>query len=76
MDFISNQYRHGKTILAIGASKALLEQAGVPATLANGKPDPGIVVGTAARSERALEDFITAMGKHRHPEREAGALAS
>jgi catalase len=76
MDFIANQYRHGKTILAIGASKALLDLAGVDATLANGKPDPGILVGAAAKSERAVKDFITAMGKHRHPEREAGALAS
>jgi catalase len=76
MDFISNQYRHGKTILAIGASKALLESAGVRATLANGEPDPGIVLGSAPKAERAVASYITALGRHRHPEREAGALAS
>jgi catalase len=75
MDFISNQYRHGKTILAMGASKALIERAGIAATLASGEPDPGIHVGTAAKAERVLADFITALGRHRHPERETGALA-
>jgi catalase len=76
MDFISNQYRHGKTILAIGSSQALLERAGVAAKLANGEPDPGIVLGGGAKAERALADFVTALGKHRHPEREAGAPAA
>jgi catalase len=76
MDFISNQFRHGKTLLAIGASKALLERAGASASLANGEPDPGILFGASANAERAAADFIAALGKHRHPEREAGALAS
>ncbi len=75
MDFISNQHRHGKTLLALGASKALMAQAGASPTLASGEADPGIVIGTAAKAERAVADFITALGKHRHPEREAGALA-
>jgi catalase len=74
-DFISNQHRHGKTLLALGASKALMAQAGASPTLASGEADPGIVIGTAAKAERAVADFITALGKHRHPEREAGALA-
>jgi len=76
MDFISNQVRHGKTILALGASKALLDRAGVAATLASGEADPGIVMGAAAKADRAVADFITALGKHRHPEREAGALTT
>jgi catalase len=75
MDFISNQFRHGKTLLAIGASKALLEQAGASASLANGEPDPGILVGTAAKAKSVAADFIAALGRHRHPEREAGTLA-
>jgi len=75
MDFISNQHRHGKTLLALGASKALIEQAGVSPTLASGEADPGIVIGAAAKAAPAVTDFITALGKHRHPEREAGALA-
>jgi len=75
MDFISNQYRHGKTLLAIGASKALFERAGVTTALANGETDPGVLAGAAANAQGAVADFITALGRHRHPEREAGALA-
>jgi len=74
MDFISNQFRHGKTLLAIGAAKALLERAGAGASLASGEPDPGIVIGAAAETEHAAAVFIAALGRHRHPEREAGAL--
>ena len=73
MDFISNQYRHGKTLLALGASKALLERAGVQAMLTDGSPDPGVLTGTAGKVDRAVANFIAALGKHRHPEREAGA---
>ena len=59
-----------KTILAIGESKTLLEQAGASATLADGEADPGIVIGGAAKADHAVADFIAASGKHRHPERE------
>jgi len=76
MDFISNQHRHGKTLLALGASKALLKQAGVAPTLANGDADPGIVMGAAAKAASVVADYITALGRHRHPEREAAAMAS
>jgi len=74
MDFICNQYRHGKTILALGASKALLEQAGVALNLSNGEADPGIVLHPAGKGKPAVVDFIAALVRHRHPEREAGAL--
>ena len=74
MDFISNQYRHGKTILALGASKTLTERAGVATTLANGDADPGILLGDPAHAGQATKGFITALGKHRHSEREAGAV--
>jgi catalase len=73
MDFISNQYRHGKTILALGASQALLERVGVKETMKNGQRDPGILNDNLAMAEKAIEGFIIALGKHRHPEREAGA---
>lgn len=72
MDFISNQHRHGKTILALGAAKALLDQAGVQATLPDGRPDPGLLVDdSAGASSGAVAGFVAALGKHRHPEREA-----
>ncbi len=70
MDFIAQQYRHGKTILAIGASKALLEHAGVKGLLANGKADPGIVITGATQAEHSVAVYISALGRHRHPERE------
>jgi catalase len=75
MDFISNQYRHGKTLLALGASKTLLDAAGVKATLDNGEPDPGILTGSAAKVDGVMASFISALGKHRHPQREAPAAA-
>ena len=75
MDFIANQYRHGKTILALGATKALLDKAGVAAKLSSGGPDPGIVMAPSAKAVDAAAAFISALGKHRHPEREAGAAA-
>ena len=74
MDFISNQYRHGKTLLVLGASTTLIERAGVAPTLASGDADPGIVVGESANAGQAIKGFIKALGKHRHPEREAGAV--
>jgi catalase len=70
MDFISNQYRHGKTILVLGASKTLMEKASIPMTLANGDADPGLVPGLASMSDHAAAKFVAALGRHRHSERE------
>jgi catalase len=42
-EFIKDQYRHAKPILAIGAGRALVENAGVPAMLPSGDPDPGLL---------------------------------
>jgi catalase len=75
MDFISNQHRHGETLLALGASRALFEQAGVAVTLPGGKKDPGLFVASAAKAGGAVLEFIEALGKHRHPERELAAAA-
>jgi catalase len=70
MDFISNQYRHGKTILALGVSKGLLEKGMISMTLVNGDADPGLVLGLADKADHAAAQFIAALGQHRHPERE------
>jgi catalase len=69
-EFVTNQYRHGKTLLALGASKTLLETAGIATTLASGAPDPGIVLASADTLGDGAAAFIAAVGKHRHPERE------
>jgi len=68
MEFITNQYRHGKTILALGAGKALLDKAGVSARLPSGKPDSGVLVGKG--TPLMIAAYIEAVGRHRHPARE------
>ena len=70
MEFIKDQYRHGKTILALGASKSLLAQAGVPLTLPDGKPDPGLILAASDKAQAAAATFIQGVAHHRHPERE------
>ncbi len=66
-EFIKDQYRHCKPILALGAGARLLEKAGIPRKLPDGADDPGIL-----RFEQAGEtmpDFIEAIARHRHFER-------
>ncbi|HEX5803848.1 MAG TPA: catalase, partial [Azospira sp.] len=70
-EFVTNQYRHGKTILALGAAQALLDQAGIAADLAPGKPDPGLLTAGVDALDDAAAAFIVAVGKHRHPARDA-----
>ena len=70
VDFVAQQFRHGKTLLALGASKALLDRAGVESFLASGDADPGVLLAEADETEASLAAFITAIGKHRHPARE------
>lgn len=70
LEFIKDQYRHAKPILALGAGADLVENAGAPAVLPSGDPDPGMLVGRHASAADALPDFIAAIGRHRHHERE------
>ncbi len=67
VDFVKDQYRHCKTILALGARSALVERATLPATLPDGSDDPGLLL---ARSGDAANAFIAALARHRHYERE------
>ena len=69
LEFIKDQYRHGKTLLVERDSLALLRLAGIEPILPDGSDDPGIVVADDSGSE-AIESFMAAMAKHRHPERE------
>ncbi|TMA60101.1 MAG: catalase [Deltaproteobacteria bacterium] len=64
--FVKEQYRHCKPILVLGAGQDLVENAGVPLTLSNGDPDPGLLQFPDHQVESALEQFITAIAKHRH----------
>ena len=65
MEFVANQYRHCKTILALGASQILLEKAGIPA----GASDAGMLR-MKASDKAAARTFMAAVAMHRHPERE------
>jgi len=70
-EFITGQYRHGKTILALGASSRLLDDAGVSATLPDGKADPGVLLADAADIGKTATAFIAAVALHRHYARES-----
>jgi catalase len=65
-EFVTNQYRHCKTILALGASRELLERAGIPGRHSS---DPGLLL-KAANDPAASRAFMAALAKHRHPGRE------
>jgi len=68
VEFVKDQYRHCKPIMAAGAAAGLLTLAGIPDALPSGEPDPGLVLGAASAS--SLLAFKAALAKHRHFERE------
>ena len=70
MEFIKDQYRHCKTILVLGASSALMQKAGIPDTLPDGKPDTGIIMAASGSMTDAAATFIKGIAHHRHPQRE------
>ncbi|RYG11576.1 MAG: catalase HPII, partial [Burkholderiales bacterium] len=72
MEFIKDQFRHCKTILAVGAARQLLTQAGLPVSLDKSlaQGDTGLIAAEPGDGEGAIKAFIQAMGKHRHFGRE------
>ncbi|MDP9014171.1 MAG: catalase [Pseudomonadota bacterium] len=70
MEFLKDQYRHGKSILALGTSAALLDEAGIPKELPGGEPDPGVILAASAEIAADIQSFIAAVARHRHPERD------
>jgi catalase len=70
LEFLKDQYRHAKPILALGAGAVLIENAGVAAMLPSGEPDPGVLISQKAPAEKVLPAFIKAIARHRHHERE------
>jgi catalase len=69
-EFVQLAYRHGKTILAFGESKDLLEASGARLELPDQEPDPGISSGPAKEAADLIEKFLRAMTRHRHDERD------
>jgi catalase len=70
LEFLKDQYRHCKTILALGASSALLDKAGIGRELPTGAEDPGLIVATSSEALDA-KGFIAAVAQHRHPARDS-----
>jgi catalase len=70
-EFVKDQYRHGKSILVQGGAAALLEKVGIPVSTRKGILDPGLVVQDGKDAASAIEEFMAAMARHRHPERES-----
>ena len=68
LEFLKDQYRHCKPILALGAAPALLRAAGIPDALPSGSPIPACSTGEAG--EAIVEAFLGALAQHRHFERE------
>jgi catalase len=64
-DFVREQFRHCKAILAVGAGRALLEKAGIPV---DGK-DAALIAVSAGKSAQGLKAFVAAIGKHRNWDR-------
>jgi len=63
-EFLQNQFRHGKTILAVGAGRRLLSEAGIDTATG----DPGLLVTEAGGID--ADAFVRAVARHRHPERD------
>ena len=71
VDFVKDPYRHGKAILALGDSSALVAAAKLPDSLPDGSADPGLIVaGHRGGADSAVAAFIAAVAKHRVYERE------
>jgi catalase len=64
MEFIRDQYRHCKPILALGASRSLLQKAGIPLDGA----DSALIVGQQPAA--GTQAFIKALGSPRDFRRE------
>ena len=68
MEYVKDQFRHCKTILALGAGRSLLEKAGI---MAGGENDPGILLADIDEAENAASKFVAAIAAHRHPSRDS-----
>jgi catalase len=68
LEFIKDQYRHCKPILAFGAGEQLLSACGIDRTLPDGLQDPGVLI--ASDTSAGQDDFVAAIATHRHFARE------
>jgi catalase len=75
-DFVRQQHRHCKTMLALDDGAALFASAGVPPSLPSGEDDPGVIVGKTSGKTDAVAAFVKALAKHRHYVRETDPPAA
>ena len=66
LEFLRDQFRHCKSILALGTGTELLEKA----FIAPKDGDPGVISTSASAHSGAIQEFIAAIAKHRHYERD------
>lgn len=68
MEFIKDQFRHCKMILALGAGRELLEMAGIGSAI---DEDQGILLADSAKAAGIVSAFIEAIAAHRHFSRDS-----
>ena len=73
MDFLRDQYKHGKPMLMLGGASALLQQAGIPSKLPDGSADDALLLADAAGVDAAFAKFKTALAGFRQAKRDANA---
>jgi catalase len=71
IDFVRQQYRHCKPILAVGAGATFLSASGVPTDLPDGGADKAVIIAEATALSDALTKFKTALSGHRAFHRES-----
>nr|MDQ6882512.1 catalase HPII [Pseudomonadota bacterium] len=71
-EFIKDQFRHCKTILVLGESRALLAQAGVPVSMdkSQAQGGTGLILADTDNVDKAAGIFMQALARHRHFGRE------
>ena len=73
MDFLRDQYRHGKPMMMLGGASALLQQAGIPSSLPDGGADDALIMAGADGADAAFEQFKTALAGYRQAKRDVNA---
>ncbi|WP_426207921.1 catalase [Massilia sp. TWP1-3-3] len=65
LNFLREQYRHGKPLLAVGSGVELLVSAGVALDLPDDTDDPGLIIVDGADSAAGLEMFKDVLAEQR-----------
>ncbi len=70
MEFVKDQYRHCKPMLALEGASALFEAAGIPRQLPTAAPIPGCWSCIGQDNATVAKAFVDAIARHRHFERQ------